>query len=144
MAAGNFTVTHAAKLKIANGTFGNMSTATYKAALVTASSTLTAAGAPATYAAITNQVANGNGYSTGGATLTGITVTESGGTVTFDAADVAWNSATFTAKWVVIYSDTATNKDVLGFMDLETTGSVSPSNGTLTVQWNAAGLFTLS
>ncbi len=97
------------------------------------------------------QVANGNGYTTGGATLSGVSLSAVANARTVDrikftSSAVSWSSATFDAKWIVVYSDTATSKDIVGYMDLNTASSgavVSPSNGTLTVTWHANGMFTL-
>lgn len=57
----------------------------------------------------------------------------------------SWASSTVTAKYIVFYDNTQTNKDLLAFADLETTQptGVSTTNGTLTYQLNAAGLFQL-
>lgn len=143
MAAGNFTVFNDAKLKLVNGTH-DLDTHTFKMALCTSAQSITAALAGG-YSALTAQVANGNGYTTGGKTLT-MNVSNSSGTVTVDCDDQSWPSSTFTAKYAVVYNDTAASKDLLGFVDLETTSGtgVSPSNGTLSVTINASGLFTLA
>jgi hypothetical protein len=60
-----------------------------------------------------NEVANGNGYTTGGVALGSKAVTEdtnSGSTTAgsgiFDAADPEWTSATFTARGALIYNKT--------------------------------------
>jgi len=60
-----------------------------------------------------NEVANGNGYTTGGVALASKAVTEdtnSGSTTAgsgiFDAADPEWTSATFTARGALIYNKT--------------------------------------
>jgi hypothetical protein len=96
------------------------------------------------YADLTAEVASGNGYTTGGKLLT-VTVTRSGSTVTVDCDDQTWTSASFTAKYAVIYDNTSTNKDILGFADLETTSGtgLTPVNGSLFVVINASGLFTV-
>lgn len=164
MAAGTFTVLNLAKQKLVDGTF-DLDSQTWMAALTTAAWTTGAAFPPAAtfvgtsgiakYADLATagagnsnvQVANGNGYTTTGTALSGISLTTSTGTVTFTSSPVTWSSATFDAKYIVIYSNTATNKDILGYMDLNTTSSsavVSPSNGNLTVTWNASGMFTLA
>jgi hypothetical protein len=148
MAAGPFTVFNIAKLKLLNG-IHDLDTHVYKMALVTSSQSIDATFAgtstDARYADLTAQVANGNGYTTAGKTLA-MTVTRSTGTITVDCDDQSWTSSTFSAKYAVIYNDTASNKDLLGFVDLETgVGSgLSPSNGTLSITINASGLFTLS
>lgn len=148
MAAGNFTVLNIAKLKLLNGVH-DLDTHVYKMALCTSTQALDATFAgtstDARYADLTAQVANGNGYTTGGKTLT-MSVSRATGTITVDCNDQSWTAATFSAKYAVIYNDTATNKDILGVVDLETTvgTGLSPSNGTLDVTINAAGLFTLA
>ncbi|WP_312491332.1 hypothetical protein [Brevundimonas sp.] len=148
MAAGAFTVLNIAKLKMLDGTH-DLDTHVFKMALTTSAQALDATFAGtsgnARYSDLTAQVANGNGYTTGGKTLV-MSVGRSGGTVTVDCDDQAWTSATFSAKYAVIYNDTAANKDLLCVVDLETgvgTG-LSPSNGTLSVTINASGIFTLS
>jgi hypothetical protein len=95
-----------------------------------------------------SELVTGNGYTAGGVALTSVTVTRSGATVTFDAADVSWPNSTLTAKWVVVTrragASLAASDRLVGFCELETGGTVSTTNGTLSVQWNAAGLFTVS
>ena len=53
-----------------------------------------------------NEVANGNGYTTGGEALASKTVIENGTSGCFDSADPAWTSATFTARGALIYNKT--------------------------------------
>lgn len=145
MAAGTFTLTNAAKKKLLDGTF-DLDTHTFKACLLTAAVPLTAASAPANYGAITSQV-TGTGYTVGGQALASVTLVESTGTVVFDAADVSWAASTITAKWIVIYDDSAASKDVVGFMDLDNTSgstTVSSASGALTVQWYSTGLFAIA
>jgi len=52
------------------------------------------------------EVANGNGYTTGGNALASKTVEENGTSGVFDAADPEWTSATFTARGALIYNKT--------------------------------------
>jgi len=51
-----------------------------------------------------NEVANGNGYSTGGVTPSSTTWTESSGTVTFDSADPSWTASggSITARYAAL------------------------------------------
>jgi hypothetical protein len=53
-----------------------------------------------------NEVANGNGYTTGGNALASKAVTENSTSGVFDAADPEWTSATFTARGALIYNKT--------------------------------------
>ena len=52
------------------------------------------------------EVANGNGYTTGGNALASKTVEENSTSGVFDAADPEWTSATFTARGALIYNKT--------------------------------------
>lgn len=52
----------------------------------------------------TNEVANGNGYTTGGVTLGTLSVTPGTGTVIFDSTtDPTWSSSSITARYMVVY-----------------------------------------
>lgn len=65
------------------------------------------------------QIANGNGYTTGGAAVTTSSSAQSSGTYKLTLADV-----TFTAsgamgpfRYAVLYNDTATNDELIGWID---------------------------
>ncbi|MFC3079523.1 hypothetical protein ACFODL_15595 [Phenylobacterium terrae] len=148
MAASAWAVLNRAKPKLLTGGL-DLDSGTWKMALCTSAQSITAdfagTSTDARYSDLTGQVANGNGYTTGGQTIT-LTVTRSTGTVTVDTSDVSFTSSTFDAKYAVIYCDSATNKDILCFCDLETgdADGLSPNNGTLSVTIHASGLFTLA
>lgn len=89
----------------------------------------------------------GTGYTAGGATLASKSVTYTAGTnvTTFDAADVSWTSSTITARYAVIYVDTAgasSTDPLIGYIDFG--ADVSSSAGTFTITWDAAGIFTIT
>lgn len=98
------------------------------------------------YSQITNEVAAGGGYTTGGQTLSGVSVsqdnTDDEGVL--DANDVVWASATFTARGAVIYKDTgvASTSPLLGFIDFVTDKVGGGDN--FTIQWNAEGILNLN
>lgn len=128
--------------KFADGSFAVGDT--YKLKLLTAATfdathtTLAATGG--------TEVANGNGYTTGGAALTGVAVT----TVTtndakFDADDVSWTASggALTASFGILYCDTDTNDPPVAFINFD--GSQSAGDGTqFKVIWNASGIFTFT
>ena len=63
-------------------------------------------------ATATNEVANGNGYTTGGETLASVTWTEpTAGTMMFDCDNVTWTASggAITARFAAIYDDTVTS-----------------------------------
>lgn len=147
MAAGDWTVFNIAKKKIGDGTF-DMDSHTFKMALTTSAQALadTFAGTSTDcrYADLTDEVASGGGYTTGGKTLTA-TWTRATGTVTFDCDDQAWTSSTITARYAVIYDSTDANAGLLCFCLLDSApADVSTVSGTLTVTINASGVFTLA
>jgi len=76
---------------------------TFKIALYTSSATLNAS---TTAYTTSNQVANGNGYSTGGESLTNVSPTVSGTTALTDFADETWGSSSITARGALIYNST--------------------------------------
>ena len=106
---------------------------TIKIALFTSSASL---GAATTAYSTTNEVANGNGYATGGVELTSRTVSTTGTTAFFDAADPSWTSATFTANGAMIYNSSNSNKAIA---ILAFGGDFSVAGGTFQIVFPAAG-----
>lgn len=94
---------------------------------------------------ITNEIANGGGYTTGGTTLTSTEITLSSGVLTWDVADPSWTSSTISnAMAGVSYfaRGGASSADELVLLSDFVT-AVSTTNGTLLVQVNASGLATI-
>lgn len=146
MPAGKWKLYDTAKLNIGSGVT-DLDTHTFKIALFTSSSnanTLT----NSTLSQLTNQVANANGYTTGGNTLSSVTWTQSSGTATFDAADTTWTASggSITARFAVIYDDTSASDSLVAVCLLDTAPAdvTATSGNTLTIQFNASGIFTLS
>lgn len=107
------------------------------------------AGTHTVYADLTNELSTASGYTNGGAALGSVTWTRSGATVTFDAADTVWTASggTITARYAVIRKDGTANAIVsplIAYILLDTTpADVAATTGnTLTLQWNASGIFT--
>lgn len=91
------------------------------------------------------EVVAGGGYTTGGQALTTVAVTYDGATnvVKIDADDVIWAASTITAAFAVVYDDTpATNKPLLSYIDFGE--SLSSSAGDFKIQWDAAGIATIT
>ena len=83
----------------------------------------------------TGEVANGNGYTTGGKALTGFSVGLTGDTAHLSFDDPSWTSATITADAAVIYNSSKSNKALC----VLTFSSTSSTNGTWTLDLPAAG-----
>ena len=81
----------------------------FKIALYTSAAALDAA---TTVYSTSNEVANGNGYATGGNTLSKVTPTTAGTTAYTDFADTTWTNATITANGALIYNSSESNKAV--------------------------------
>jgi hypothetical protein len=146
MAAGAFTFYHQFAELVADGT-QDLDTHAFKLALFTSAHTPSTA--DTTFSALTNQVAAGNGYTAGGETLATVTWAQTSGVAKFDAADVVWTATggSITARYAVLYNSTvAAAGDLVGYFLLDSTpADVTATDGnTLTVQWHADGIFTLS
>ncbi len=89
---------------------------------------------------VTNEVV-GTGYSADGESLSSVTLTQSGGTITFDADDVTWTSSTITARGAVVYDDSLTNNPLIAYIDFG--ADKSSSSGDFVLSFNASGIFTL-
>lgn len=139
-AAGSWTFTNGGRTSLLNGTF-DLDTDTFLMALFLSTSNLGAAST--TYAGLTNQHANGNGYTTGGnATALSLSGTT---TVTVDCTDEVWTASggSIVARFAVIYES---GGNVLCYCLLDSApADVTATDGnTLTIQINASGLFTLA
>jgi len=139
-AAGAWTFPNSARTDLLNGTF-DLDTDSFKAALFLSTSNIGAAST--TYAAVTNEHANANGYTTGGIA---VTLTLAGTTtVTIDSNDPVWTASggSIVARFAVIYE---VGGRVLCYCLLDSTpADVTVTTGnTLTLQMNSSGLFKLA
>lgn len=91
----------------------------------------------------TNELATAGGYTRGNDAsnaLAGKAVTE-GATTKWAASNKSWTSATFTAYHAVIWTTAGAN-DLICSIDFG--GAKTVASGTFTIQWDAAGIITLS
>lgn len=115
---------------------------TYKVMLCTAA---TFDAANTTLDGITKtEVANANGYTTGGLALTNVSVdTVTTNDARFDADNADWTATggSITASFAILYNDTDADDPPVAFIDFD--GSQSAGSGTLfRVEWDASGIFT--
>jgi len=94
---------------------------------------------------VTNEVANGNGYTTGGITLTTKTITYTAGTntIVLDADDVTWATSSITARYGVIYCSTGVDATsvLIGLIDFGQ--DFTSSNGDFKITFNASGILNI-
>ena len=124
--------------------FSNPGGNTFKLALGQAAALLTGTYGAATtnYSDLTgnsDELANGNGYTTGGNTLTSVTPVADGTTAVCDFDNTTWTSATFTTSGGIIYNSTASGAAcaVLSFG-----GDQTVSSGDFQIQFPAAAAAT--
>ena len=84
----------------------------------------------------TNEVGNSGSYAAGGGSLVNVTPTTSGTTAFADFDDLAFTSATITARGALIYNSSAAGDPTVAVLDF---GSDKTSTaGTFTIQFPAA------
>ena len=148
MAVQQWTIYNQAKLKMLTATI-NLASTTFKCALFQVTSnaaTLT----NSLYGDLTNEVANGNGYTTGGVDLTGevcVIPAAAPTTVQFDCDNPTWTASGGTIPGVaiaVIYMGNATTslRHLLCFSQLSDVGFTIASGDAMELQMNLAGVFT--
>ena len=132
--SGNFMCT-SFKKELLQGThnFNTSGGNTFKLALYTNSASFTAATTAYTTG---NEVSNSGSYSAGGGILTNITPTSSGTTALTDFNDVAFTSATITARGALIYNDTASGDPTVAVLDFG--ADKTSTTGTFTIQFPTA------
>jgi hypothetical protein len=129
-APGAWTLVNGAREDILNGTFTVGSG--YKVALVTSSSNI---GASTTaWSGVTNEVASGNGYTTGGVSVT-LSQTGTTSVNVFFSSNPSWTASggSITARWAVLYK---TGSDVLCYSLLDSAPAdvVVAAGNTLTIK----------
>ncbi len=102
----------------------------------------------AEYATLTNEHAAANGYATGGKAVTA-SWNELNGTVTFDVTDPSvWTASggSIQFRYLVMYSDTATNKDLIAYCIGDSTPAdvIVTQGNTLTITIHTSGVLALS
>lgn len=142
MAVGDVTVFNEAKGYLLDGGFEAADT--IKIALCDNTTAPTASTTTPTLADFT-QVGTSGSYVSGGTSLgtLGDAVTVTGGTAKFDSStNPSWAqhaSNDTDCSWGIIYNDTDGTDRAIAFVEL---GTADMQAGTLTITWNASGIFT--
>jgi len=97
------------------------------------------------------QIANGNGYTTGGTAEPVTTYAETGagtgiwqfGTASSGPTWTASGGSIATFQYAVLYDDTATNDELVGYLDYGSTVTITVGN-TFTIDVGANGIFRIS
>lgn len=94
-----------------------------------------------------NEVATGSGYTTGGAALTNVTLTETGGVCVLDADNVTFTALTKTFRGAVVYAEgtfeTVVNP-VLFYILFDNTPADQVIAGIdFVVSWNTSGILAI-
>ena len=106
---------------------------TFKLALYDNSASFTAA---TTAYTVTNEVANSGSYTAGGGTLVSATPVASGTTAICDFAELAFTSATITARGALIYNSSAAGNPTVAVLDFG--ADKTSTTGTFTIQFPTA------
>lgn len=142
MAAGLWTFPNSARTDLLNGTF-DLDTDTFWVALFLSTSNIGAGST--TYAGLTNEHANANGYTTGGISYGELALSGTTTVTVDDALDAVWTASggSIAARYAVIYES---GGRVLCYCLLDSTPAdvTATAGNTLTVQLNASGIFTLA
>lgn len=142
MAAGNWTFTDATRTDLLNGTY-DLDTDTFLMALFLSTSNIGAAST--TYAGVTNEHANANGYTTGGISLGALTLSGTTTVTVDETTNPVWTASggSITARFAVIYES---GGRVLCYCLLDSTPAdvTATSGNTLTVTFHASGIFTVA
>ena len=150
MAAGDITLFNEFKEDVGQK-IHNLSSDTFKLGLVTNAVTPAASTADPRWGAggstnlSSSEATPGGNYSAGGPALASSTWSETGGTATFDAADVtiAQNASNpNNARWGIIYNDSSAGKEAVAFVDLG--GVTDLTAGAFQITWSASGIFSLT
>lgn len=142
MAATAWSLYTAAKKGLGNGTIqlgvNTLYIELYKGSSNASTATLIAGGS------VTNEVTNGNGYTTGGKALTSVTWTTSGTGVVLSAASTIWTASggNITSVQYAVIRNSADK--LLCWSKLSTSVITVTQDNTLTVAMNATGVFALS
>jgi hypothetical protein len=142
MAASTWSFTDAGRTSLLNGDF-DLDTDTFLMALFLSTSNI--GSGSTTYAGLTNEHANANGYTTGGISLGTLDLSGTTTVTVDDALDAVWTASggDVTARFAVVYKS---GGNVLCYCLLDDTPAdmTATDSNTLTVSFNPSGIFALS
>lgn len=137
MAAGPWTCFNKGAIKLAQNLI-DLDTHSFKLALCGSTQALSRSfvgtSTDCRYSDLTNELATANGYTVGGLSLAGVSLSQASNVLTWLANDASWSlSGSLVFKYGVIYDNSNANKDLFCFFDANTdsgsstvTASASP------------------
>lgn len=135
---------------LGDSTFGNVAADTWKVTLHN-STFAPSATTMSVYADVTNELSTANGYTNGGLALASVAWTQTAASVAFSAANTVWTASggSIVARFAVIRAVGTLNGHVdpllLWYLLDVTPADVTTTTGnTLTIQYAAAGIYTLT
>ncbi len=144
MAAGAWKLNQYGKFKIGNATI-NLSNATdFRLGLYTSGASANIAGDISIQSSIGSE-ATGGGYAAGGTSLSSPTWTQTGTSVRWDASDWIVTGSIAAIKYAyIVFSVGATSGHLLCYSTLSANVFALTGTNTMTIQMNAAGIFSLN
>lgn len=141
-AAGAWTFPNAARTDLFNG-HHDLDTNTHLTALFLSTSNI--GSGSTTYAAATNEHANGNGYTTGGISMGALTLSGTTTVTVDDPADMVWTASggSIVARFAALYKS-AGNILLYCLLDSTPADVTVTAGNTLTIALHASGIFTAS
>ena len=148
-AAGKWKHYDKAMLNRFNGELNMNATTNWKMALFLSTSNCNTLTAHDKLADLTNEHANGNGYTTGGIALTGVSIARTGNVIKFTCTSPVWtaNGGSIVARFAVIYRN-ATDSTIVNpvyvvcLLDTAPADKTATDGNTFTVTINASGITT--
>ena len=95
---------------------------------------------------VSHELANGNGYTTGGAKLAGVTTGQVSGVATLDANDTVWTAsggAIGPVRYAVVYDDTASGDPILFMIDFGA-DKTADDGAEFKIRWHTDGILTIT
>jgi len=131
------------KAELMSGTF-DLVNDTVKVALMNSSHSFSASAIG--WSSVSANEISGTGYTAGGAALANKSVTQNNtnNDGVFDADDLSWTSATFTAYHAVLHDTTPTSPADPLICSIDFGGAQTVSSGTFTIQWDSDGIINIT